>query len=155
MEISNKIGSMDCVHIYKIWVSNLCSALTLSLIACSFYCCCRRACLKRSGEQDSYSGSIVGQDRTGGNIRSNLFTSGITSNDQQSLIQPKSILKQGESSRFSTGTHRSLAESSHSAVSQVTALERRQRLGLLVDNKNYPFSPKSHPSFIRLGDKNI
>ena len=68
MEISNKIGSIDCVHIYKIWVSNLCSALTLSLISCSFYCCCRRACLKRSGEQDSYSGSIVGrqQDSRGG-----------------------------------------------------------------------------------------
>jgi len=106
-------------------------AASLSLLSCSLYCCCRNKCIKRSGEQDSYSGSIVG----------------ISSSDQQSLIQPKSILKQTSSdqSRYNdtsggcytgqigpgpafpgagplvpTATHRSLAESSTSGISQAT-----------------------------------
>jgi len=103
-------------------------ATSLSLISCALYCCLRHRCIKRSGEQDSYSGSIVG----------------ISSNDQQSLIQqPKGILKTShdhhsrcsESSmdmftgqqrqRVGVGmvganNQRSLAESSASGVSQGT-----------------------------------
>ena len=105
-------------------------ALSVCLVAGSCYCCCRRRCLKRSAEQDSYSASIVGMElqsyysnRAGG--VKDLLPGITSSSDQQSLIQPKSILKQGESSRFShrlpSNTQRSIAESSHSsaAISQV------------------------------------
>ena len=37
------------------------TATGLSLISCALYCCLRHKCVKRSGEQDSYSGSIVGK----------------------------------------------------------------------------------------------
>lgn len=80
------------------------SALSLSLFSCSFFCCCRRKGLKRSGEQDSYSGSIVG----------------ITSSDQQSLIQPKSILKYGDNSRQAKPQDSFVTENRHNSTSEAT-----------------------------------
>ena len=41
--------------------SFLIPATSLSILSCVIYCCCRHKCIKRSGEQDSYSGSIVGK----------------------------------------------------------------------------------------------
>lgn len=80
------------------------SALSLSLFSCTFFCCCRRKSLKRSGEQDSYNGSIVG----------------ITSSDQQSLIQPKSILKYGDNSRQAKPQDSSDTENRHCSISEAT-----------------------------------
>ena len=37
------------------------AATSLSLLSCALYCCLRHKCIKRTGEQDSYSGSIVGK----------------------------------------------------------------------------------------------
>ena len=39
------------------------AATSLSVASCGLYCCCRHSCIKQSGEQDSYSGSIVGRPR--------------------------------------------------------------------------------------------
>jgi len=60
----------------------------LSIMACIIYCCCRcRKCKKNNGGQESYNGSIVGFSNT----------------DQQSLIEPKGILKHRENSYSTSG----------------------------------------------------
>ena len=57
-------------------------------MACIIYCCCRcRKCKKNNGGQESYNGSIVGFSNT----------------DQQSLIEPKGILKHRENSYSTSG----------------------------------------------------
>ena len=57
-------------------------------MSCAIYCCCRcRKCKKNGNGQESYNGSIVGFSNT----------------DQQSLIEPKGILKHRENSYSTSG----------------------------------------------------
>ena len=93
-------------------------------MSCAIYCCCRcRKCKKNGNGQESYNGSIVGFSNT----------------DQQSLIEPKGILKHRENSYSTSGAE--LARFGQTSTCGYQEMQETRSLQSIVRKAKFGFKP--------------